>query len=793
MSYIETNYKVLILCLCLIAALDGSDPLYYKQRVFPLMKDKSDSKFGFFDHETESLSHNEFIKTCGPMGQYPFWNVSLSWEERVKDLVARLSLEEIQLQMARGGAGPYSTPAPPISRLGIGPYVWNSNCHRGDQGAKENATAFPQSIGLAASFSHQVLFDVATVASVETRGKHNDFVRRGVYATHTGASCFSPVINVVRDPRWGRIQETYGEDPFMSGELAATFLDGLHGDNQRYVRVTGGCLHLDAYSGPENIPVSRLSFDAKVSDYDLYMTYLPGFKRCVQAETFSIMCSYNSVNGIPACVNKRLMTDILRKDWKFQGYVVSDEQALEFVISTHKYLQSFEDVAAAAVTAGVNLELSADMPQPVFLSIVQAIEQGKLSEAVVRERVKPLFYTRMRLGQFDPPGANPFSRLSNNDVVTPAHQAMALEVAKKSFVLLKNSNNFLPLKPSNYKTVSIIGPMADNYDQMFGNLPPMQSRVFAKTPLEGLKEIFPSLRYKQVCEGETKCTNFSREAVQELVNGTDLVLAVFGTGPAVEAENNDRANLDLPGMQKQVLEEIMEHCGTAKILVVLMNAGPLNVTFLDVDPRVQAILECFFPGQATGDAIKEVLINTGGNSSPAGRLPVTWPLHASQIPPITNYSMVNRTYRYMQSLPLYPFGYGLSYSQFSYESLTSDANVKAMENLSFEVTVKNIGDYDADEVIQCYISWGRSDLPVPVRQLGHFTRVHLKQGEEKLHIGTISWQRWAFWDKGLWQVKKGPMTLSCGGQQPDQTKKVPSNVISTRFYIVNSASTTDEL
>ncbi|GFR59929.1 beta-D-xylosidase 1 [Elysia marginata] len=554
--------------------------------------------------------------------------------------------------MARGGAGPYSTPAPPIMRLGIGPYVWNSNCHRGDQGAKENATAFPQSIGLAASFS---------------------------------------------------------------------------------------------------------------------------------------------VNGVPACVNKQLMTDILRKAWKFQGYVVSDEQALEYVISTHKYMQSFEDVAAASVAAGVNLELSANMPQPVFLSIVKAVEQGKLSESLVKERIKPLFYTRMRLGQFDPPEWNPFSRLSNKDVVTPAHLAMALKVAKKSFVLLKNINRFLPLQASEFKTVAIIGPMADNYAQMFGNLPPIQSRVFAKTPLEGLKEIFPTVRYKPVCEEETKCTNYSRKAVQELVNGTDLVIAVFGTGPAVEAENNDRPNLELPGMQKKVIEEIIEHSGTAKILVVLMNAGPVNVTFLDMDSKVQAILECFFPGQATGDAIREVLINKGGNSSPAGRLPVTWPLYASQIPPMTNYSMRNRTYRFSDLSPLYPFGYGLSYSQFRYESLTSVSKVKAMENLSFEVTVKNIGDYDADEVIQCYISWVRSDLPVPVRQLGHFSRIYIKRGEEILHRATISWQRWAFWNKGLWQVKKGPMNLFCGGQQPNQTKKVPSDVLSVKFYIMNSATATDDL
>ncbi|GFO34682.1 beta-d-xylosidase 1 [Plakobranchus ocellatus] len=738
-------------------------------------------------------SYSKFSQIHGSFGQYPFWNTNLSWQERVEDLVSRLTLEEVQLQMARGGTGPYSTPAPPIMRLGIVPYVWNSKCQCGDQGAKENATAFPQSIGLAASFSPQLLFDVATVASVETRGKHNDFVRRGVYATNTGASCFSPVINVVRDPHWGRIQETYGEDPFMSGELAAAFLNGLHGDDGRYVRVTGGCRHLDAYSGPENIPASRLSFDAKVSDYDLYMTYLPGFKRCVEAGTYSIMCSYNSVNGVPACANQRLLTDILRKSWKFNGYVVSDEQALEYIVSEHKYLNNYLDVAAASVNAGVNLELSADMPQPVFLSILDAVKQGKVNESLVRDRVKPLFYTRMRLGQFDPPARNQYSRLSNLDVVTPAHFAMAVDAAKKSFVLLKNDNSVLPLNPSKFKTVAILGPMADNYQEMFGSLPPLQNRVFAKTPLEGLREAFPGIRYKPVCEGQTLCTKYSRGAVKKLVTGTDLIIAVFGTGPAVEAEGNDRSNLNFPGMQLQFIEDILENGGTAKIVLILMSAGPLNVTLLDADSRVSAILECFFPGQATGDAIREVLINKGNNSSPAGRLPVTWPLYASQVPPITNYSMVNRTYRYMQSSPLYPFGFGLSYTKFIYESLIAVEKVKATENLMFEVTLKNVGAYDADEVIQCYISWDNPDLPVPIRQLAHFARVHLKQGEELRHTAEISWKRWAFWGRKRWFVKQGSMRLTCGGQQPNQTKTANSNVVTVTFHIIDSASVADTL
>lgn len=724
---------------------------------------------------------------------YAFQNTSLSWDKRVDDLVSRLTLQEIMVQMARGGAGEYTTPSPAIPRLGVPPYVFNSNCHRGLQGAWGNATAFPQSIGIAATFSPQALFDVATVASIETRGKHNDFVKAGSFATHTGASCYSPVINVVRDPRWGRIQETYGEDPYMSGELAANFLTGLHGDDKRFVRVTGGCLHLDAYSGPENIPSHRESFDAKVTDEDMHMTYLPGFKRCVEAGTYSIMCSYNSINGVPACVNKKTMTDILRTAWKFKGYVVSDQGAIEFVISKHKYLKTYVDVAAAAVNAGCNQELSNNQPFNVFMSIVEAVEQGKLSESLVRERVKPLFYTRMRLGQFDPPEMNPFSKLDSSVVYKPEHKEKALEVASKSFVLLKNENKALPLDPSKFKNVTLIGPMADNYDQMFGNLPPEQSRDFAKTPLQSLKELFPSLQYKPVCHDQTKCTSFKKDTVQQLTQNKDLIIAALGTGPVIESEFHDREYLDLPGQQKELLEEIIKYKGKARLVVLLFNAGPLNMTFADNDKNVDAIMECFFPGQSTGDAIVNVLINKDGKNSPAGRLPNTWPLLFSQLPEMVNYSMKGRTYRYMQGPALYSFGYGLSYTTFDYQAMSLEPKVKPGQDIDVVLALSNNGTVDSDEVIQCYLSWKDKSLPVPIRQLSYFNRVHIKAGQKIQHDLTIRYQRTAYWKEGLWVISKGTMTLTCGGQQPHQRKSAPSNFVTADFEITDSLTFTDDL
>ncbi|KAH9492176.1 putative beta-D-xylosidase 7 [Bulinus truncatus] len=386
--------------------------------------------------------------------RYPYRDTSLTWEQRVDDLVSRLTLEEIQDQLARGGTGDVGSPAPAIPRLGVGPYAWDSECLHGAAREEGNATSFPQSIGLAATFSPALVERMAAATGQEVRGKHNDFVKKGIFQTHTGASCFSPVINVVRDPRWGRNQETYGEDPFMSGKLSQSYVKGLHGYDSRYIQASSGCKHFDAYSGPENIPVSSISFDAKVSERDWKMTYLPAFKACVAAGTDSIMCSYNSINGVPACANKKLLTDILRTEWGFNGYVISDQAAIEFIQEAHNYTNSPLDTAVAAISAGCNLELSNNLLKPDYMYIVEAVHQGKLTEDLVRERVKPLFYTRMRLGEFDPPDNNPFTQLDSSVAESPEHQALALEAAMKSFVLLKNRNNFLPLQTSSYNNVA---------------------------------------------------------------------------------------------------------------------------------------------------------------------------------------------------------------------------------------------------------------------------------------------------------------------------------------------------
>ncbi|XP_005105846.3 xylan 1,4-beta-xylosidase-like [Aplysia californica] len=737
-------------------------------------------------NHSKTIRHMNIEEEQAKFSDFPFRNTNLPWDERVDDLVSRLTLEEIQVQMSRGGVGEFGGPAPAIPRLGIGSYQWATECLRGDASSIENATGFPQAIGLAATFSPDILYNVARATGQEVRAKHNDFVKRGIFRSHTGASCFSPVINILRDPRWGRNQETYGEDPYLTGNLAKKFVTGIQGEDSRFIMTSAGCKHFDVHGGPEDIPVSRVSFDAIVSDTDWRMTFLPAFKKCVEAGTYSVMCSYNSVNGVPACANKKLLTDILRTEWNFKGYVVSDQAAIENVISKHKYCNNSVDAVAACVNAGTNLELSTNLPTPVYMSIVDAIQQGKLSEDLVRERVKPLFYTRMRLGEFDPVNDNPYAQLSMDLIESAEHQQVAVTAAMKSFVLLKNHGDILPLKKGEFSKVAIIGPMSDDTEQLSGDYQPFQDKSFFTTPLDTVKTLYPNAKYGHACNDSTPCTQYNKAAVPAIVKDAELVFVTLGTGRAVEREAHDRPDVELAGHQKELLLDVLDNSGDAKIILLLFSASPLNITFADQSDRVVAIMECFFPAQSTGKALYNVLTNTGPYSSPAGRLPNTWPLYSTQIPPMVNYSMEGRTYRYFRGDPLYPFGYGLSYTQFNFSNLMYNTTIKAGASLGVQVDITNVGDVDGEEVLQCYISWNDKSLPVPQLQLAYFDRILIASKQTISRSLSISSESMAFWQDGKWVIKAGGMSLFCGGQQPNQKKQVPSNVLSGTFTITDS-------
>ncbi|CAH1784544.1 unnamed protein product [Owenia fusiformis] len=711
--------------------------------------------------------------------KFPFEDITLSWDERVNDILDRLTLQEMQDQMAYGGSTP--APAPGISRLGIKPYQWDTECIRGD--VDLNGTSFPQSIGLAASFNPKLLYEVAKTTAQEVRAFNNYFESQGDYGMHKGLSCFSPVLNIHRHPLWGRNQETYGEDPYMSGVYSQHFIWGLQGDHPRYVRASGGCKHFDVHGGPENIPSSRFDFDAKVSTKDWKATFQPAFKACVKAGTYSLMCSYNSINGIPSCANKELLTDILRYEWGFTGYVVSDDGAIENIITHHHYLNDSVQTAAACIHAGTNLNLP--MGPNVYLHIVESVEQGLVTEETVKERVKPLFYTRMKLGEFDPPSLNPYKSIDRSIIQSPAHQALSLRAAMESFVLLKNEANMLPLKGS-VKYGAILGPFADNPDQMFGDYTAKPDAKYITTPMSSLTDVIADKTYyKQLCDNsDPHCSTYTQAALQDLVQYADIVVLCLGTGQAVEAEGNDRPDMELPGKQKQMLDDAIMYT-KGKIILLLFSAAPLDVAPAIASDKVSAIIHCFFPSQTTGEAIRRVLFNDGPGSNPAGRLPFTWYSSLEYVLPITNYTMVNRTYRYIQGDPTLPYGYGLSYSSFNYTSLTiTPAVVKAGNNVTVVVGVRNIGKIDGDEVIQLYISWVGVQEVMPKYQLAGFDRVFLEATQENWYKFTITAEQMAVIDDaGRQTVVPCTINVYAGGQQPNQKASVGSNVLQGNFTI----------
>ncbi|KAK7108020.1 uncharacterized protein [Littorina saxatilis] len=704
---------------------------------------------------------------------YPFRNVSLPWATRVKNLVSLLTLEEIQLQMARGGHGADVSPAPPIPRLGVGPYSWNTECLRGVVGAGP-ATSFPQALGLAATFSPDLLFNVARATGLELRAKYNNYTRTGLYGDSRGLSCFAPVINIMRDPRWGRNQETYGEDPILTSILATRFIHGLQGNHSRYVLANSGCKHFDVHGGPENIPVSRFSFNAQVSELDWHQTFLPAFKACVDAGTYSLMCSYNSINGVPACANHKLLTEILRDTWGFTGYVISDQKALERIVDEHHYVDSYLKAAAAAVNAGVSLEISDNLPNNVMMNIVNATKTGLLNETTVRERVKPLFYTRMRLGDFDPPSMNPYTKLDVSIVQSPAHQALTLEAAIKSFVLLKNKNSFLPIK-NHLKHVAVVGPMSNNKDWLYGDYPPTVNETLTITPVEGLAPLADTLSWANGCD-DLHCRHYSQHYVTKAMHGADAIFVCLGTGQPVESEAHDRPDVELPGQQLQLLKDVVTYANGTPVVLLLFNAGPLNVTWADQNPSVSAIMECWFPAQSTGTALLHVLTNEGGTSSPAGRLPSTWPLLADQIPEMVNYSMSGRTYRYSNAPALYPFGFGLSYTTFRYSDIVVPKTLTPGHDLDVSVTVTNTGGYVADEVPQIYIEWVQTPVPTPRLQLVAVTRTTTVPGKPITLRFTVPAKYLAIYTDVGWIYPQCTIRVYAGGQQPNN-RSVGSNVV----------------
>jgi len=676
-------------------------------------------------------------------------DTSLPVEERVRDLVSRMTLEEKVSQMINE--------APAIDRLDVPEYNWWNECLHGVARAGI-ATVFPQAIGLAAMWDADLMHRVAVTISDEARAKHHHAIRNGNRDSYYGLTFWSPNVNIFRDPRWGRGQESYGEDPYLSARLGVEFCKGIQGDDPKYLKAVATPKHYAVHSGPE---ADRHHFDAKASVRDMKQTYLPAFKACVQeAKAESVMGAYNRTNGEPCCAGPTLLQKILRDEWGFDGYVVSDCGAISDIYKDHQLVETPEEAAAMAVKAGCDLNCGDTYP-----ALVAAAKKGLISEEEIDRALTRLFSARFRLGMFDPPEIVPYAQIPIEVNDRPEHRALALRAARESIVLLKNDGGFLPLDKG-VKSVAVLGPNADDAEVVLGNYNGTPSKTV--TPVEGIRNIVPraEVYFAQGCNIKGDDTAGIAGAI-ELAGKADVAVVVVGLSQKIEGEEGevegagDRESLDLPKGQQELLEAV--HATGTPVVVVLINGSALAVNWADA--HAAAIVEAWYPGEEGGTALAEVLF---GDYNPAGRLPVTFYKSAEQLPPFDDYNMEGKTYRYFRDEPLYPFGYGLSYTSFAYDNLAlSSKKVEPGENVQISVDVRNTGDREGDEVVQLYVNDVEASVPVPIRRLEGFERINLLPGEKKTvefilqpaHMSLID-------DDGNRAVEPGSFEVSVGGGQP---------------------------
>jgi beta-glucosidase len=691
----------------------------------------------------------------------PFYDTELSFEERARDIVSRLTVAEKGAQMLHE--------APAIPRLGIPEYNWWNECLHGVARAGV-ATVFPQAIGLAAMWNAPRLQQIAGVISDEARAKHHEFARKGDRSYYKGLTFWTPNINIFRDPRWGRGHETYGECPYLTGTLGVAFCTALQGDDPKYLKLVATPKHFAVHSGPEGL---RHSFNALASPKDLRETYLPAFRACiVDAQAHSIMSAYNRTNGEPCSASKTLLVDILRDEWQFKGYVVSDCWAIRDIHEHHKVTQTPPESAAISVKAGCDLNCGC-----TYEHIPAAIEQGLIQEADLDVCLERLFVARLKLGMFDPPERVPFASIPYEVNDSPAHAELARVAARESMVLLKNQGSLLPL-PKDVRSIAVIGPNADDPQILVANYFGIPSNPV--TPLAGIRAaVSPETKvwYTQGC----KLTGVKRQGLNQsglfsealsMAERADVTVLCLGLSAEIEGEQGDVSNseaagdktsLDLPGLQQALLEEIVA-LGKPTVLVLLAGSA-LSINW--ADEHVRAIVQAWYPGQATGQALADILF---GDYSPAGRLPITFPRSLADVPDFADYRMKGRTYRYAEKEPLYPFGYGLSYTRFEYDNIaTNKDKVANGDEVVITANVQNVGESAGDEVVQLYLKALDAPFVVPVHELRGFTRFPLQPGQSEKVSFTLTTRDLSLIDEAGKRVfQPGRYRVFVGGSQPDE-------------------------
>ena len=687
-------------------------------------------------------------------GRLPFRDPRRPIEQRVQDLLSRLTLVEKVGQMSHAATA--------VPRLGIPQYNWWNECLHGI-GRAGRATVFPQPIALAAMFDAPLVRRIATAISDEGRAKYNAAQRIGNRLGYAGLTFWSPNINIFRDPRWGRGHETYGECPYLTSRLAVAFIRGMQGDDLVRLKSTACAKHFAVHSGPE---AGRHAFDSRVSTRDLWDTYLPAFEACVtEARVEAVMGAYNRLNGVPCCAHPMLLGEILRGKWGFQGHVVSDCGAIEDFVHGHKTSLTPEAAAAQAVSAGCDLCCGG-----IYRRILAAVEQGLLSEAEIDTCARRLLLTRFRLGMFDPPARDRYRRLGDHVVNSPRHRKLALHAARESIVLLKN-DGLLPL-PKNLKKIVLCGPNLDSLEVLQGNYNGNSPRMV--TFLEGITAavsagtIVTEIRRFPLTG---PASAFDPGPLRWLSEDADVVIAVMGLAPRIEGEEGDafageaggdRSRIELPDCQLELLKTLKE-IGKPTVLVL---AGGSAIAVPWAQAQLNAIVQVWYPGEEGGTALADVLF---GDVNPAGRLPITVPMQTEDLPEFTDYSMTGRTYRYATRPPLYPFGFGLSYTTFAYSRLkTSARRIVPGGQVRVSATVANTGRRAGDEVVQLYVRDIESSCTAPRHALRGFRRIHLRPKERREVSFDLRYQDLAIvTESGERIVEPGEFQVFVGGGQPD--------------------------
>lgn len=684
-----------------------------------------------------------------------FQNPDLSISERTNDLISKLTLEEKVGQLMYG--------SPAIERLGVPQYNWWNECLHG-VARNGRATVFPQAIGMAATFDTDLMHRIGQAISMEARAKYNVSVANNQRERYQGLTFWTPNVNIFRDPRWGRGQETYGEDPYLTSRIGVSFVNGLQGDHPKYLQAAGMAKHYAVHNGPEKL---RHEFDAISSMKDMWETYLPAFEALVkEANVEGVMGAYNRTNGLPCCAHPYLMQEVLRDKWGFKGYYVSDCWAIVDFYQGHKIVETPAEAAAMALNAGTNLNCGSTYPE-----LINSVKQGLTTEAEIDKNLRQLLPTRFKLGLFDPPGTVPFDTIGVSWIRKKEHVDLALEAAEKSLVLLKNKDNTLPIDPT-VASVFVTGPTAAHVQALLANYYGVSEDL--KTILEGVvANTSPqtSVKYRQGALLDEKNRN-PQDWFSGVAADSEVTIACLGISQLIEGEEGesimshhfgDREDIGLPQNQIDFLKKMRAN---AKKLIVVITGGSA-ITCPEVYEMADALIYAWYPGEQGGLAVGNAIF---GKSVPSGKLPVTFVQSIEDLPPYDDYAMTNRTYRYLKKDPLFPFGFGLSYTTFSYSDLAlSKPSIGKSEETTVSTTVTNTGKYAGEEVVQLYITDISASVDVPQYSLKGFQRIALKPGESKTVSFKVTPKELQIVnDDGESVLEAGDFQISIGGSVPSK-------------------------